>query len=356
MRRSTVLAVALALDLAFGEPPAGIHPVVWFGRLAAFLERRAGRGSPTRELTAGAALTLTSLGMAWLTTLAAEALLAFGTRRFVQAAIPRLGIRSATHLAGATTLLAEAWLLKTTLSLRALTEAAGVVQKALAREDLAAARSGLRSLVSRDASALDASLMAAAAIESVAENASDALVAPLLAYAACGLPGAAVYRAMNTLDAMIGYRGSYEWLGKSAARLDDAANLIPSRLSAGLLTLSAGPRRGRSGWQIAWRDHGRTASPNAGWPMSAMAGTLGVELEKVGHYRLGAPARLPEAKDIGTAVALVRRAAVLTLLLVVVKEWLWRGRMGECATSAYNLPNGVGAAHRRRKRERELGH
>jgi adenosylcobinamide-phosphate synthase len=150
----------------------------------------------------------------------------------------------------------------------------------------------------------------------VAENASDALVAPMLAYAAFGLPGAAVYRGINTLDAMIGYRGAYEWLGKPAARLDDAANLIPSRVSAGLLALAVGPSRGCAAWQIAWRDHGRTASLNAGWPMAGMAGALGVELEKVGHYRLGAPARLPQASDIGTAVGLVRPVAVLTLVLV----------------------------------------
>jgi len=133
--------------------------------------------------------------------------------------------------------------------------------------------------------------VAAAAIESVAEKASDALVAPALAYAAFGLPGAAVYRGINTLDAMIGYRGAYEWLGKAAARLDDAANLIPSHLTNGLLALAAGPGRGRAVWRIAWRDHRRTASPNAGWPMAAMAGAIGVELEKVDHYRLGAPAR-----------------------------------------------------------------
>lgn len=323
MRRSTVLAMALALDLAFGEPPAAMHPVVWFGRLAALLERRGRRGYPPLELVAGVALTLSSLVTAWLVARGAEALLAAveGTKR---AAAERSW--PITHVVPAATLLAEAWLLKTTLSLRALTEAACVVQQALAREDLDTARTGLRSLVSRDASALDAPLLAAAAIESVAENASDALVAPMLAYVAFGLSGAAVYRGINTLDAMIGYRGAYEWLGKAAARLDDAANLIPSRLTAGLLVLAASPARSRAAWLIAWRDHGGTASPNAGWPMSVMAGALGVELEKVGHYRLGAPARRPEAADIGIAIGLARRVAVLTLVLARLVERLtaWR--------------------------------
>lgn len=326
MRRSTVLAVALMLDLAFGEPPAAIHPVVWFGRLAALLERQARRGRPTRELTSGATLTLTSLITAWLTARGAEAFLDLVSRQFTLGATPRLGASSASRLAGATTLLVEAWLLKTMLSLRALTEAASVVQQALTHDDIAAARLGLRSLVSRDASALDAPLVAAAAIESVAENAGDSLVAPALAYTAFGLPGAAVYRGVNTLDAMIGYRGAYEWFGKSAAWLDDAANLIPSRLTAVLLALAVGPGRGRSASRIAWRDQGRTVSPNAGWPMGAMAGALGVELEKIGHYRLGVPARLPDANDVGTAIVLVRRVAVLTVVLVNLAEKATRRR------------------------------
>jgi adenosylcobinamide-phosphate synthase len=318
MKRSVVLVLALALDLGFGEPPAAVHPVVWFGRLTALLERRARRGSPRWEFLSGVGIVLTSLLVAWQWARGAQALLAFGSRRMARAATPLLGTRPATRLATATALLAEAWLLKTTLSLRALAEAAGSVQQALEREDLAAARTALRGLVSRDTADLPAPLLAAAAIESVAENASDALVAPALAYAAFGLSGAAIYRGINTLDATLGYHGPYEWLGKLAARLDDAANLLPARLTALLLALTAQTGRRRPAWRMAWRDHRRTASPNAGWPMSAMAGALGVELEKAGHYRLGSPARSPRAGDIGTAIRLLRRVAALTVAVVAV--------------------------------------
>jgi adenosylcobinamide-phosphate synthase len=126
-------------------------------------------------------------------------------------------------------------------------------------------------------------------VESVAENASDSFVAPLFYYAVLGLPGAVAYRAVNTLDAMIGYHGRYEYLGKASARLDDALNFIPARLTAALL-LAAGALCGgdvRSGWRVLGRDGNATESPNAGRPMATMAGLLRVQLEKLGHYCLG---------------------------------------------------------------------
>lgn len=121
-----------------------------------------------------------------------------------------------------------------------------------------------------------------------------------------GLPGAVAYRAINTLDAMIGYRGRYEWLGKAAARLDDALNLLPARLTALLLIVAAlaGEDQPRA-LAMARRDARATESPNAGWPMAAMAGALGVELEKAEQYRLGAGGRPADAATIARADRLV---------------------------------------------------
>ncbi len=181
-------------------------------------------------------------------------------------------------------------------------------------------------IVSRDTSALPPELVAAAAIESVAENASDSFVAPVLAFAAFGLAGALAYRAANTLDAMIGYHGRYEHLGKAAARLDDLLNVVPSRLAAALIALASpfGGGDAVRAWRIARRDHGRTESPNAGWPMAAMAGALGVELEKVDHYRLGDPLEPPSASHLRRAVRIVLGAMALAsgsaLLLAAVRE------------------------------------
>ena len=135
------------------------------------------------------------------------------------------------------------WLVKSTFAVRALGEAGNGVRRALANGDLPAARVALGSLCSRDASQLGPEAVAAGAVESLAENASDSVVAPLFCFALFGLPGAIAYRAINTADAMIGYHGRHEYLGKAAARLDDLANWLPARLTAGLL-LAAGAVRG----------------------------------------------------------------------------------------------------------------
>jgi adenosylcobinamide-phosphate synthase len=151
-------------------------------------------------------------------------------------------------------------------------------------------------------------------VESVAENTSDGIVAPLFFYALGGLPAALAYRFINTADAMLGYRDAVHlWLGKVPARVDDLVNLVPARLTAALLVLASSllGEEARQAWTVWRRQAGQTASPNAGQPMSAMAGALRVELEKVGHYRLGADQPLPGARDIARAIRLVYGATAL---------------------------------------------
>jgi adenosylcobinamide-phosphate synthase len=215
--------------------------------------------------------------------------------------------------------LATAGLFKTTIGLRGLGRAAKEVQVALESGDLPEGRRlAAWHLVSRDTSALTAPQVAAATVESVAENSSDGVIGPLLFFALGGLPGALVYRWVNTCDSMLGYRDpEREWLGKGPARLDDLFNLVPARLTAALLTFAAwiAGEDARGAWRIWRRDAGKTESPNAGHPMSAMAGALGVELEKAGHYRLGAGQRSPEAADIGRSARLMRLTAFLASLL-----------------------------------------
>src|SRR5262249_46813113 len=158
-----------------------------------------------------------------------------------------------------------------------LGQAALRVVKPLDADNLDEARVALRSLCSRDPSELSREELLAATIESLAENASDSFVAPLFYFALFGIPGAIAYRAINTLDAMIGYRGKSEALGKFAARLDDVANFIPARLTA-LLFLALGWLLGSDaarGWRILRRDGANTPSPNGGRPMATMAGLLG---------------------------------------------------------------------------------
>jgi adenosylcobinamide-phosphate synthase len=213
--------------------------------------------------------------------------------------------------------LAEACVLKTTFAWRALVQAAQQVQAALEAGELERARQLVSwHLVSRDTATLTPSQVAAATVESVAENASDGIMAPLLCYALGGLPGALAYRFINTADAMLGYRDAErEWLGKVPARLDDLVNLGPARLTAGVFLLATWLLGGpvRRAWRVWWRDAGQTASPNAGWPMSVMAGALGVELKKVGYYCLGAGQALPAAQDIPAALRLLAWTVVLAV-------------------------------------------
>jgi len=297
------LVLALAWDALLGEPPAALHPVVWMGRMTSALVARAPSGGRTKQLAWGVAL---AAGV--------PLLFAAGGALVLALAAPAAPLR----------LLLATYLLKSTFALRALGDAAGVVRDDLARDDLPAARAHLASLCSRDASALAPAEVAAAAVESVAENASDSVVAPLAFYVVLGLPGALFYRAVNTLDAMVGYRGRFERLGKASARLDDLLNWLPARLTAYLL-LAAGRLHGAdvaSGARILARDGARTASPNAGRPMAAMAGLLGVALAKPGCYVLGDPRRAVGTGTIDAAWRLVRTAALvaaalaLTLLLV----------------------------------------
>jgi adenosylcobinamide-phosphate synthase len=210
----------------------------------------------------------------------------------------------------------EAAVLKSTFSLRGLARTALAVGDDLARADLGTARAAVgRDLVSRPTATLDAGGVASAAIESVAENLTDAFVAPLLFFLVFGLPGAVAYRVINTADAMIGYReGTLLYFGRVAARLDDALNVVPARLAALLIVAAAtlAGAAGRRAFTTMRRDHARTASPNAGWTISAMAGALDVTLEKPSSYRLGDGA-MPTPADIRRAVRVLAVAAALAI-------------------------------------------
>jgi adenosylcobinamide-phosphate synthase len=286
------LGVALILDRLAGEPPRALHPVVWLGMLAALIERRAPSTTSTSQLAAGAALVGVVVGTASVIAALAEAVLA--------------------RLPAGPRILLRAVLLKPTFAVRALVQAAERVQAPVQMDDIDAARAALRDLVSRDTTSLDAGLLASAAIESLAENASDSIVAPWLAFAVTGLPGAYAYRAVNTLDAMVGYRGRHEYLGKPAARCDDLLNLVPARLTA-ILIIAGAVCDGtvQRAWRTMLHDHTITASPNAGWPMAAMAGALQVRLEKIDHYVLGGAYHSPKAADIAAASRLVSRVATM---------------------------------------------
>jgi len=299
--------LAILFDLLLGDPPNRFHPTAWMGNLITFLLRWRPRGNRFAELAYGVFILL--VGVA----LSASACIAI--TQLINLLIPN-------HQSPITYLL-TALFLKLTLSLRGLDRAARDVQSALEANNLSEARRLLSwHLVSRDTSQLDESKVSAAAIESVAENSSDGIIAPLFFFALGGLPAAFAYRFINTADSMLGYHDEErEWLGKVPARLDDLLNFIPARL-AGLFIVLSAPFCGASlsqAWKIMRRDSNQTASPNAGIPMSAMAGALGVELEKIDHYALGKGLHLPTSADLARArrilvVAVGFAALVFSLL------------------------------------------
>lgn len=318
-RNGRAITLALLLALVFdlrGEPPANWHPVLWFGSLIRWLERGAPRGR-LPQLLYGAAMPVVAAPL-----VCAPALLVH------QLAVRLRAACNSTLCGDLLYALVEGGALKPFFALRMLAEAGRAVRLPLEKHDLPAARQALQSLVSRDRAQLSAELAAAAAIESLAENLSDSVIAPLFYYALFGLPGAALYRLCNTFDSMIGYHGRYEYLGKVAARLDDLLNLLPSRLSA-LLIIGGAPLFGgdwRRAWRIWRRDAQKTASPNAGQPMAAMAGALGIQLEKVGHYQLGDAERPPTPAGIRKAELMVWRVGILALLLAIGGRIIWSAR------------------------------
>lgn len=283
--RAQNLLLALAADALLGDPPNHWHPVVLLGSWMHLGEQMA-PALPQARL---------AWGGAWLA--GGAALAGAGATLVPKHALLQAGAAA------------------TLLAYRSLDRAVAEVQHALASDDLPEARRLLSwHLVSRPTDDLNASEVAAAALESLAENLSDSVVAPALAYLVGGLPAMAVYRLCNTADALWGYHNErYECLGKVAARLDDGLNLVPARLTAFLIAAAAQLtwQRGTDAWRIARRDAGLTASPNAGWPMAAMAGALDTTLTKRDHYRLGDGPKLPDAAMLGAARQLARTTWLL---------------------------------------------
>jgi adenosylcobinamide-phosphate synthase len=289
--------LGFAADRALGDP-ARMHPVAGFAAVAAWVERRAWR--PSRAVGA----------------LYVGALVACATAAV--AATERLLARRGRVVLGAAVLWA-------TLGGHSLERSALRLRAALDASDLDCARALAPALVGRDPTGLDAPELARATVESVAENTSDAVVAPLLWMAAFGPAGAAGYRAINTLDAMVGHRDDrYLRFGWAAARLDDAANWVPARATA-LLAIALSPGRRRAAWRAAFVDGARHPSPNAGRAEGAFAGALGVRLGGPNRYAHGTELRpplgdgaAPGSDDIDHAVTLARRVGVAAAVIAAV--------------------------------------
>ncbi len=290
---------ALLIDQWLGEPPVAWHPVVWMGKA---LQWGGERVAPTVPV-AGDFKRFWLAALIWCV-LAATIFIAYCWLQYLVLSLHALLAVACLGL-----------LLKPLLSWRMLRDEVLAVEVALA-QTLPAGRAQLSRLVSRDVSGLTAVQVRESAIESLAENLNDSVVAPMFWFAVLGLPGAALYRFANTADAMWGYPGvrsgrNWQWAGKWAARADDVLGWVPARITGGLIGVVGGLRA----WRQLPAQARSTPSPNGGWPMAAMALALGVRLCKPGVYALNESGRLPEPSDTLRACAIGSRTVLAAVVL-----------------------------------------
>ncbi|BCV21187.1 adenosylcobinamide-phosphate synthase CbiB [Moorella sp. Hama-1] len=314
-----ILLLALLLDLLVGDPPWLIHPTQVMGAGISSLERLLWRpgARPGYLLVAGGVLAAIIIGTTWMVT---EALLVL---------TGRAGYWAELLLAG--------WLLATTIAPRGLAGAGRNLSRTLKAGDLEKARRQVGLIVGRDTAHLTVAGVTRATVETIAENTSDGIIAPLFYFFLGGVPLAMAYRAVNTLDSMLGYKNQrYLHFGRVAARVDDLANYFPARLT-GLAICGAAllAGQGRRAWRTMLRDARQHPSPNSGYPEAAMAGALGIRLGGLNYYG-GVPTQRPfigealrelEPADIDRAISLMAGATVIAALagsiyLVLGNHWL----------------------------------
>jgi adenosylcobinamide-phosphate synthase len=302
---------AIGIDAVVGDPEWLPHPVRVIGWAIAHGEARLRSGCSQRDLRNGAMLTsvvvIATAGMTWGLVILASC---------------------AGNLAAAAVAVVLAW---TTIALRGLDNAAAAVERALWTGDLNCARREIRALVGRDPDALDKSGLIRAAVESVAENCSDGVIAPMFYLFVGGPVAASAYKAVNTLDSMIGYIDErYRWFGRAAARLDDFANLLPARITAlCMMAAAAGSHRTAQAYAACMTSASTHRSPNAGYPESTMAGALGIRLGGDAVYggevehraEMGNAEREPVIMDIADARRLMRHAAIVAFCFFALARY-----------------------------------
>jgi adenosylcobinamide-phosphate synthase len=313
---TTLIVAALALDVALGDPSWMPHPVRLIGRVITWGEARLWTGFAHSDSWRGAALTIAVVAVSTAATWAIIAIASAADRWF-----------------GGAIAVLIAW---TTLALKGLDRTGGEVERKLAAGRADLARAEISALVGRDPAALDTDGMVLATIESVAENCSDGIIAPLLYLFVAGPAAAIAYKAINTLDSMIGYRNErFLYFGRAAARIDDAANFVPARLTAFCLAAAAAGLlgRGAQAMRACRTDARKHASPNAGYPEATMAGALGVELggdvvyagEIEHRTHLGLAERSPSISDIATARRLMRMAVAIGFCALALTRYVVAG-------------------------------
>lgn len=297
-----IVAFALGLDFAVGDPKNKFHPTAWIGKLIAKLTPFA----KNSEKIGGVILVLSVAIIVSVALISLEVTINLITIDYVSLII---------------SIIVGAILLKTTIAIRGMEKHAIAVVESMEQNDIEKARDNLALIVKRNTKDLDKNHVLSGVLESISENTVDGITGPLFYYGLFGLPGAFVYRAINTIDSMIGYKNSiFKNVGWFGANCDKVLNYIPSRLTAFVMVPSAKiiGIDWKNSYQIMLRDGPKTESPNAGYPMAALAGALQTKFEKIDHYSLGDGNLEITKKHVKSAIALMKVTSILFSGIVTI--------------------------------------
>ena len=297
-----VVAFALGIDFAVGDPKNKYHPTAWIGKLIAKLTTSA----KNSEKIGGVFLVLAVVAIVSLSLIALDVTINLITFNFVSLIV---------------SIIVGTILLKTTIAIRGMEKHALAVVTLIEQNDIEKARDNLALIVKRNTKNLGKNHVLSGVLESVSENTVDGITGPLFYYGLFGLPGAFVYRSINTIDSMIGYKNSiFKNVGWFGANCDKVLNYLPSRLTALVMVLSAKiiGIDWKNSYQILLRDGSKTESPNAGYPMAALAGALQTKFEKIDHYSLGDGNLEITNEHIKSAITLMKVTSILFCGIVTI--------------------------------------
>lgn len=301
-----ILIFAIVLDFSIGDPKNKFHPTAWIGSLIAKLTIFSKKTSPNLEKIGGILLILISC----IIVLSILIILEIG-----------IELITIDYLSFLISILIGVFLLKSTIAIKGMEKHALAVVNCLEKNDLVMARDNLSMIVKRNTKNLDKNHVISGVIESISENTVDGITSPLFYFGFFGLSGAFIYRVINTADSMIGYKTHiFKNIGWFGANCDKLLNYIPSRLTALIMIMSAMILKNnwKKSYKIMIRDGKKTESPNAGYPMAAIAGALGTKFEKIDHYCIGDEDITFSIEHIKSAIALMKITSILFSCIIVI--------------------------------------
>ena len=301
-----IVIFALGLDFAFGDPKNRYHPTAWIGTLIAHLIPLTKNQNAHIEKLGGISVILITVGIVILLLIILDSGISIITVDWITLIV---------------SILTGSVLLKTTIAIRGMERHAIAIVNSLEQDDLNSARANLATIVKRNTKNLDRNHVISGVLESISENTVDGITGPLFYYAFFGLPGAFMYRIVNTADSMIGYRTDiFKNLGWFAATCDTILNYIPSRLTGFVMIISAAILKNnwKESYKTMIRDGKKTESPNAGYPMAALAGALGTKFEKINHYELGNGEINLTKQHVYSAITIMKITSVIFVGIITI--------------------------------------